>query len=329
MAYGFAIARSPVRPSERPMQRVVVITGPTASGKSAVAAAVARRTGGEIVCADAYQLYAGLPILTAQPSPEEQAAAPHHLYGSVPLDGEMDAAAYARMAEACIADIQSRGRLPILCGGGGLYIKAVTHGLAPLPPGDEALRTRLAAEPPEALIAQLLALDPAAAQTLDLRNPRYVERALEICLLTGRPASELRSNFAAGPRAEFVAHAFLPGRETLYARVNTRTLAMFAQGVLDEVRALKGRPLSATAAKTLGLGEIQSLLTGALSLPEAVKAIQQATRRYAKRQGSWFRRETWMQLHGPEWPGVEALAEEIIGALQVTGHSLLPPRTGS
>ena len=314
---GFAIAAGPVRSSESAMKRVLVIAGPTASGKSAVAAAVAQRTGGEVVCADAYQLYAGLPILTAQPSAEEQAAAPHHLFGSVPLDDEMDAAAYARMAAACLADIQSRGRLPILCGGGGLYLKAVTHGLAPLPPADEALRARLAAESPEALVAQLLALDPAAAQTVNLRNPRYVERALEICLLTERPASELRSNFAAGPRPEFTGHVILPEREMLYTRVNARTLEMFAQGVVEEVRALAGSPLSATAAKTLGLREIQSLLNGGLSMPQAVEAIQQATRRYAKRQGTWFRRETWMQMHGPEWPGVEPLAEAIAGALKL------------
>lgn len=299
------------------MKRVLVIAGPTASGKSAVAAAVAQRTGGEVVCADAYQLYAGLPILTAQPSALELAAAPHHLYGCVPLNGEMDAAAYARMAEACIADIQSRSRLPILCGGGGLYLKAVTHGLAPLPPADEALRARLAAEPPEALVAQLLALDPAAAQTVNLRNPRYVERALEICLLTGRPASELRSNFTAGPRPEFTGHVILPEREMLYSRVNARTQEMFSQGVVDEVRALDGSRLSATAAKTLGLREIQSFLAGDLSMPEAVEAIQQATRHYAKRQGTWFRRETWMQMHGPEWRGVEPLAEAIAGALKM------------
>lgn len=298
------------------MKRVLVIAGPTASGKSAVAAAVARHTGGEVVCADAYQLYAGLPILTAQPSAEELAAAPHHLYGCVPLTEEMDAAAYSRMAEECIAGIHARGRLPILCGGGGLYIKALTHGLAPLPPGDETLRAQLAAQPAEDLVAQLLALDPAAEQTVNLRNPRYVERALEICLLTGRPASELRSNFAAGPRPEFTGHLILPEREWLYTRVNARTLEMFAQGVVEEVRALDGLPLSATAAKTLGMREIQSLLAGEISESAAVEAIQQATRRYAKRQCSWFRRETWMQTHGPDISSAEDLAEVICGSLK-------------
>jgi tRNA dimethylallyltransferase len=280
------------------MKPILVIAGPTAAGKSALAVSVAQHTGGEIICADAYQLYAGLPILTAQPSAEEQAAVPHHLYGTVPPGHELDAAAYARRAETCIADIHARGRLPILCGGSGLYLKALTHGLAPLPPGDPALRARLAERTAESLVAELLTLDPAAAQTINLKNPRYVERALEICLLTGRPASEQRTNFHQGPRPGYTGHLLLPERTALCARIDARTPQMFDAGVVEEVRALPpAGQLSATAAKTLGLREIQSLITGTTTRDAAITAIQLATRQYAKRQATWFRREHWMHIH--------------------------------
>ncbi|HEX2749530.1 MAG TPA: isopentenyl transferase family protein, partial [Verrucomicrobiales bacterium] len=134
---------------------LLVLCGPTACGKSAVAAALGRLTGGEVICADAFQLYDGMPVLTAQPGPEERAAAAHHLYGSISLTEEMDAARYVRLAEKVIAEVQSRGRLPILTGGSGLYLKAITHGLSPLPPGDPGLRAELDALEPAELTARL------------------------------------------------------------------------------------------------------------------------------------------------------------------------------
>ncbi len=272
---------------------LLVLCGPTACGKSAVAAALGRLTGGEILCADAFQLYDGMPVLTAQPGPGERAAATHHLYGSVALTEEMDAARYARLAEKGIAEVQSRGKLPILTGGSGLYIKAITHGLSPLPPGDPALRAELDALEPAELTARLLAVDPGAAATINLSNPRYVQRALEIFLLTGRPAAELKNTFHSGPRPDIRGFYLHRDRAELYDRINRRTLDMIAQGALEEVRALPA-DLSSTAGKTIGVTELRLAMEGQQTMDEAVAAIQQATRHYAKRQMTWYRRETWM-----------------------------------
>ncbi len=267
------------------------LTGPTGSGKSAVALLLAEATGGEIICADAYQVYQGIPLLTAQPSPADQARAPHHLYGSVPLTQEMDAAHFEKVALAAVADVQSRGHLPIICGGSGLYIKALTHGLSPLPPGDPQLRSKLERLSPAQLAAQLLQLDPGSAAQLNLQNPRHVTRALEICLLTGQPASALKQSWAMarpGVRGVFLD---LP-RAFLYDRINARSLDMVRGGVLAEVAALDDNTLSATASKTLGLWDFRAVADEATSLPEAVASVQQATRHYAKRQTAWFKRET-------------------------------------
>jgi len=273
---------------------MLVLTGPTACGKTDVALALARRTGGEIVCADAFQLYAGLPVLTAQPVAADMRAAPHHLYASIPLTEDMDAAKFARIAEACVAEIESRGRLAIVAGGSGLYIKALTHGLSPLPPADAALRAELDALSVAERTKRLLALDPAAGETVPLANPRYVQRALEIAILTAKPVAEQRTSFRGGPRPGIQGVFLQREREEIYSRINERTLAMLANGALDEVRALPPS-LSATAEKTIGLRELRAVLAGEMSLTDATAAIQQTTRRYAKRQETWFRRETWMQ----------------------------------
>jgi tRNA dimethylallyltransferase len=273
---------------------LLILSGPTACGKSAVAAALGRLTGGEVICADAFQLYAGLPVLTARPGPEELAAAPHHLYGSVFLSEDMDAARYARMAESVIAEVQSRGRLAIVTGGSGLYIKALTHGLSPLPPADSALRAELDTLPPEELIARLLTVDPGAAVTVNLSNPRYVQRALEIAILTGRPAAELKTSFSAGPRPGIRGIYLHRDRAEIYDRINRRTLEMIASGAMEEVRTVPP-DISVTARKTIGLEELRRTLAGDMTTGDAVAAIQQTTRRYAKRQMTWFRRETWME----------------------------------
>lgn len=306
-------------PEARPAP--LYITGPTASGKSAFAALVARRLGGEVVNADAFQLYAGMPLLTAQPSAAELAQAPHHLYGVLPLEAACDAHQYATLARPVLAAIQARGRLPVVVGGSGLYIKALTHGLAPLPPADPALRARLATQALEEKVAQLLALDPAAAQNVPLANPRYVDRALEICLLTGQPQSALRQTFATPPpglRGVFLSW----GREALCARIDARTEAMFTAGVLEEARHLP--PTGPTAEKTLGLRELRALLQGGTTQAEAIAAIQLATRQYAKRQTTWFRRETWLQtICLPPADGPESLFDSLLAALPCL---TLPPR---
>lgn len=268
------------------------IVGPTASGKSALALALAEAIGGEVVNADAFQLYAGMDILTAKPPAEDRQRVPHHLYGVVPLSEACDAQRYHALALPIIQDISQRGRTPIVVGGSGLYIKALTHGLSPLPAASPQMREHFKNLSPGEKIVWLLQRDPEAATTVNLRNPRYVERALEICLLTGRPQSGLRRSFA--QKEPEVSGVVLEWeRETLYARINQRTLAMEQAGLLDEVRQLG--PLSPTAEKAIGIREVRAHLEGKASLGETLAAIQQATRHYAKRQMTWFRRERCFQ----------------------------------
>ncbi|MFN0079099.1 MAG: tRNA (adenosine(37)-N6)-dimethylallyltransferase MiaA [Prosthecobacter sp.] len=272
--------------------RTIFLVGPTASGKSALALALAERIGGEIVNADAFQLYAGMNILTAKPAATELARVPHHLYGVLPLTESCDAQRYHALALPVIKDIAQRGRTSIVVGGSGLYLKALTHGLSPLPAASPALREQFKHLSAGEKIAWLLQRDPEAATTVNLRNPRYVERALEICLLAGRPQSGLRRSFAAQePQVNGIILDW--NRETLYARINQRTLTMIKAGLIAEVTALG--ELSPTAEKAIGIRDVREHLAGRGNLEDTIAAIQQATRRYAKRQITWFRRERCFQ----------------------------------
>lgn len=303
---------------------VLYVTGPTGAGKSALAVAVAVAVGAEIVNTDAFQLYRGLEILTAAPAEAERARVPHHLYGVLGPGESCDAARYASMARVALAAIAARGRPALVVGGSGLYLKALTHGLSDLP-SDAALRAVLEVRSLEDKIAELRALDPVGAAAMNLANPRHVERALEICLLTGRPASEGRSAWSAPDPAGLRGVMLTWEREELYRRIGRRVEAMFDAGVVAEVAALTGvpaagsgdfggreaepgaggsggvcasgggPPFSPTAEKAIGLREIREHLAGRLSRAEAVALIQQGTRRYAKRQGTWFRRERWLK----------------------------------
>lgn len=273
-------------------ESTIFIAGPTASGKSALALELASRLDGEIVNADAFQLYAGLDVITAKPSAADFACVPHHLYGVLPLTEACDAQRYHDLARPVIEGIASRGKKPLVVGGSGLYLKALTHGLAPLPQGDAAMREKLRERPLEDKVTELLSLDPAAASTVNLRNPRYVERALEICLLTGQPQSELRQSFQnAQPKVRGIVLSW--EREALCRRIEARTRQMLASGALEEVAALGD--MSITACKAIGIREIRDHLAGRLTLEQTIEAITIATRQYAKRQATWFRRETCYQ----------------------------------
>jgi tRNA dimethylallyltransferase len=290
------------------MRRAFFIVGPTATGKSELAADVAHEIDAEVVSADAFQIYRGLDLLTAKPEPETLAKAPHHLIGTAPLQEEMNAEKYSRAASRAVDEINSRGRLAIVVGGSGLYIKALTHGLAPLPEADRKLREKLNAVSLDELRSQLAKLDPEAAQKIDFKNRRRVTRALEICLLTSKPASEVVAGGAdpgrlGAVRPRSAPAATTPGsplpatgvfvfrdREELYQRINKRVEAIFEQGVIEEVRAAKAT--GATASQMIGLGQIREMLNGCISLSQCIAEIQQATRRYAKRQLTWFRRQT-------------------------------------
>ena len=276
------------------MTRAFFIVGPTATGKSELAADVVREVGAEIVSADAFQIYRGLDLLTAKPDASTLAKAPHHLIGIVPLAKEMNAEKFRRLAWRAIDEINSRRRLAIVVGGSGLYIKALIHGLAPLPESDPKVREELNALSLDDLRSQLAEVDPGIARKIDLKNRRRVVRALEICLLTGRPASEVvaevgDSGWPGSPIPATGVFLFRD-REGLYERINQRVQGMFERGVIEEVRAAGA--ISATASQMIGLREIRELLERKMSLAQCIAEIQQATRRYAKRQLTWFRRQT-------------------------------------
>jgi tRNA dimethylallyltransferase len=286
------------------MRGTFFIVGPTAIGKSELAADVAQKMGAEIVSVDAFQIYRGLDLLSAKPDASTLAKAPHHLIGTIPLLEAMNAEKYRRAASLAIDEINSRRKLAIIVGGSGLYIKALTHGLAALPEVDPKLRENLNAMSLNELRSRLAELDPEAVRKIDVKNRRRVIRALEICLLTGKAASAVITGVGDSARpgssafAEATADKPIPAtgvfvfrdRDELYARINQRVEAMFQHGVPEQVRAAGA--VSATASQMIGLREIRELLEGRMSVAQCIAEIQQATRRYAKRQLTWFRRQT-------------------------------------
>jgi tRNA dimethylallyltransferase len=284
------------------MRGVFFVVGPTATGKSEIAADVATEVGAEIVSADAFQIYRGLDLLTAKPETGTLAKVPHHLIGTVSILDKMSAAKFRERALVAISEIHSRGKLAIVVGGSGLYIKALTHGLSRGPASDPDLRARLNELSLHDLQNKLLALDPEAASRIDLKNRRRLVRAIEVCLLGEQKISGRRKEWKSdvGTNGVFVFRE----RDEIYERINRRVEAMFENGVIEEAR--NAGAMSETASKMIGLREIRELLDGKMSILSAsrtdssrgeqcVAAIQQATRRYAKRQLTWFRRQTNFQ----------------------------------
>lgn len=298
---------------QSPPPTTIYIVGPTASGKTATALNLALQLDGEIVNADAFQLYQGLDLITAKPTPAELSLVPHHLFSHLSSTTPCDAQSFRDLALPILNDIASRGRLPIVVGGSGLYLKALTHGLDPLPPGDPDLRLQLASLSLEEKVAQLLNLDPKSTENVPLQNPRYVERALEICLLTGQPQSTLRT---ASTRPPPTVHGFCLTwpRDLLHQRINDRVHQMINAGAITEIQ--NAEPITGALLKAIGVREIQSHLRGEISLPDTITAIQQATRRYAKRQMTWFRREACFQtICLPDHPTPQSLSAFIRASL--------------
>jgi tRNA dimethylallyltransferase len=274
------------------------ICGPTASGKSSLAIETALALDGEIVNADAFQLYRGLEMLSAAPCGGEKALVPHHLYGVLDPNESADAGSYMRMAKPVIEEIQSRGKTPIITGGSGLYLKFLTHGPAPLPTGDAKLRAELDSRPLDDLVAELRALDPEEADRTSLQNRRFVSRALEICLLTGKKASDLRDQWETQTReisAGLCGIVLQRTRPDLHSRIATRTRTMLDGGAIEEVAALAC--VSLNCEKAIGFREIRALISGEIDRPTCEELINAATRQYAKRQETWFRREKWLTVH--------------------------------
>jgi tRNA dimethylallyltransferase len=290
---------------------VPFLLGPTAAGKSALALTVAQALGAELIVADSVQVYRGLDIGSAKPSPEERAAVPHHGLDLVEPDQPFDAAAFRREAFRAMAGIQARGRLPIVVGGTGFYVRALLRWQLPGPGRDPALRERLRAaaarEGLGALHARLAEADPDAAARIHPHDAIRIVRALEILEATGERPSDLRGARGEGrpPFRPLLIGLHWP-REGLYRRIDARVERMIARGLVAEVAGLLDRGFAPELKplQSIGYRQIVAHLQGRFSLEAAVHAIQQATRRFAKRQLTWFRREPgirWLRLDGEGW----------------------------
>jgi tRNA dimethylallyltransferase len=281
--------------------RIPVLAAPTAAGKTAAALAMARGTPLEIVSADAMQVYRGLDIGTAKPRPLERVRVPHHVIDVVAPTAPFSVADYVRYAEDAIADVLSRGLVPLVVGGTGLYLRALAEGVPGTPAADRARQAEIELELEEAgidaLLAELERASPVDAARTQ-RNPRRVVRAVEILRRTGRPASEHPRRPA---RYRYVSAVLLPDAATLEPRVRTRTRGMIEEGWLDEVRRLMPTMERwATAAQAIGYDELRRHLLGEWPLEVALERIDAATLRYAKRQRTWFRRQP---RDAARWPG--------------------------
>lgn len=296
-----------------------VIVGPTASGKSACAVALCRLLGGEVISADSMQIYKGMPILSAVPTPGEMGGVPHHMMGFVDPGEAYSADAYRSDARACIVDIASRSRVPVLCGGTGLYVDAVTRPMSfSRQRSDEALHSALleiAARPGghERLHAMLEEVDPASAARLHPNDVRRVSRAIEVYHLTGVTLTE-HNRMDQGREGDYREILFAPEwpKDRLHERIDRRVDAMLAAGLVNEVRALMADERShPTAMQAIGYKEIAAALRGEISMESAVYLTKKATRSLAKRQLTWFRRDSRVIWLNAEGETVESLAGKI------------------
>jgi tRNA dimethylallyltransferase len=305
---------------------LIAIVGPTACGKTALAVALARKLKGDILACDSTQVYRGFDIGTSKPTLEERGGVPHHLLDMVEPSFPFTAGEYRVRAVAVLEDLRQRARLPILTVGTGLYLRALLEGLADAPARSEELRARLEAGADahslQYLHRVLRRLDPEAAVRIGSRDRPKMIRAIEVCLLTGRPISEVHR----GGRAPLEGYrpikiGLQPPRAALYDRIEKRTRKMLDRGWLDEVAGLirDGVPQESKPFDFIGYSELRAHLEGTVSLAAATKAIAQSTRRYAKRQLTWFRKEAlvhWLPGFGDD-PAIVAAAEKLaMGKLQ-------------
>lgn len=275
------------------MKTLIVIVGPTAVGKTETAIQLAEQIGGEIVSADSRQIYRGMDIGTAKPSGEQRARIPHHLIDVVDPDEAFSLSQYQAAAAAAIDDVFRRGKQPLLVGGTGLYVRAVTEGLRlpPVPPQPELraeLEARAAHDGGAALYAELQQVDPAAASRIDPRNVRRTIRALEVYRISGKRFSELGRSQPPPYRA--ITFGLAMPRDRLYARIDARVEAMIAAGLVEETRRLAARyAWSLPSMSGLGYRQIGAFLRGECELSEAIAAIKRDTRRFVRHQSNWFR----------------------------------------
>ena len=278
--------------------KLPIIVGPTASGKSALALAIAEEVGGEIVSCDSMQIYRRMNIGTAKPTKEELCRVPHHIIDVVEPWENFSCADYARLADEAISDVLARGKTPIVCGGTGLYLDALLRGGLPeIADSDEGYRAELCAllerEGAEKLHEMLKDVDPESAEAIHMNNTKRVIRALEIFHTSGKKKSELdkENSRLDGKYEPLAVGLFYPDRSVLYERIDRRVDAMVEEGLLDEVRALDAEGVferSKTASGAIGYKELLGYIHGETSLEESVEILKMATRRYAKRQCTWF-----------------------------------------
>ena len=275
---------------------MALIAGPTASGKSALAIALAERTGGTVINADSAQVYAELRVLSARPSAEDEARVPHRLFGHVAGAEDYSAARWAEEAKAEIAAAHGRGSLPVLAGGTGMYIRTLLDGIAPVPEIDPAIRAEVRALPVTETHRLLGEADPEAAARLNPTDTTRVARALEVVRSTGRTLAAWQAERVGGigDAIELAPLILLPDRAWLAERCDRRLRAMFEDGAIEEVRGLLQRndiPSNAPVRRAIGVAEIAAFLEGSLSRDEALERAQAATRQYAKRQYTWLRHQ--------------------------------------
>jgi len=298
----------------------VILLGPTGSGKTALSLALAERFDGEIVSCDSVAVYRGMELGTAKPSAEERARVPHHLIDVAEPDQTFTAGAYMKAARAALGEITARAHLPIVTGGTGLYLRALTEGLFAGPARQEELRRRLrhSAERHGCawLHRVLTRLDPGSAERIHAHDTQKLIRAIEVCLAARRPMSEVLGR---DPLTGFrlLRIGLNPPRPALYARLNTRCATMFAAGLVEETRGLLARYGPVKALDSLGYRQGQAVLAGTLSLEAGIEAAQQGHRNYAKRQMTWFRREPevhWLAGFGDDDEVTRAAAELVENA---------------
>jgi tRNA dimethylallyltransferase len=300
----------------------VLLLGPTGSGKTALSLALGERFGGEIVSCDSVAVYRGMDLGTAKPAAEERARLPHHLIDVAEPDALFTAGEYSRLARAAMREVAARGRLPIVTGGTGLYLRALTEGLFAGPERQEKLRARLTKSREKHedgwLHRVLQRLDPASAARIHANDTPKLIRAIEVCLAERKPMSEVLGNraLARDPLTGFrlLRIGLNPPRQALYDRLNRRCTAMFAAGLLEETRGLLARYGPVKALDSLGYRQAQTILAGTSSIEAAVETAQQGHRNYAKRQLTWFRREPevhWITSFGDE-PETLRVAAELV-----------------
>jgi tRNA dimethylallyltransferase len=305
----------------------ILLAGSTAVGKSAIALVLAERIGGEIISVDSMQVYRGLDIGTDKPSASQRARVAHHLIDVRDLSQSFDAAQFVQLARQAMAEIQRRGRRPILCGGTGFYFKALLEGLGEAPPGDPTIRVQLEIRPLPELLQELAERDPALYSKIDRKNPRRIIRALEVIRLTGRPFSEQRGHgmqsdaehlISAGDKAPLITLTRTPA--DLRARIDARVDEMFRRGLVAETQGLldHGLTQNQTAMQALGYRQVVEHLRGKRSLEATIELVRIRTRQLAKRQMTWFRRQkpvVYFELAPGECPenSVERLLPQFDG----------------